>query len=221
MAKRQKTPLELAYAKEVKRIKQFLYRTGKRGYQFEEGILPPKPKKITEATRRRLKKITPEYMYKKAVYGGEATGGEIVSGIEGRKAERSLRSQKAAQTVKAKKEQQKSEVPYKPQKDVSFFNRTTIAGYRESIRQMPLQAQSTLNSWLDRLIAEHGEDKVAKMLNDGAANGVVLIPEIAYEEGLLYSYLSDMLNYLDATDDEREELSDAFMETEGIDLFDL
>lgn len=39
-------------------------------------------------------------MYKKAVYGGLASGGEIVPATEGVKLERSLRAKKAAETRK-------------------------------------------------------------------------------------------------------------------------
>lgn len=93
-----------AYAKERKRVKAFVRRAEKRGYSFPESIVPSIPKRKTEASIRKLKKLTKEVLYSKASYGGEATAGEIVSGKEGLKLERQLRANRAAKTRKEKKE---------------------------------------------------------------------------------------------------------------------
>lgn len=102
MAKRKskQTSNQRAYAKQVKRIKQFIRRAEKRGYLFTENVLPQQPKRVTQASIRKLAQLTPEKLYQKAVYGGEASGGEIVKGVEGIKLERKVRAQKAAQTRK-------------------------------------------------------------------------------------------------------------------------
>ena len=93
-----------AYAKERNRIKSFVRRAEKRGYSFPESIIPSIPKRKTEASIRKLKKLTKEVLYSKASYGGEATSGEIVSGKEGLKLERQLRAKRASETRKEKKE---------------------------------------------------------------------------------------------------------------------
>lgn len=93
-----------AYAKERKRVKSFVRRAEKRGYIFPESIVPSIPKRKTEASIRKLKKLTKEVLYSKASYGGEATYGEIVSGKEGLKLERQLRAKRAAEVRKEKKE---------------------------------------------------------------------------------------------------------------------
>jgi len=93
-----------AYAKERKRITAFVRSAKKRGYSFSESIIPAIPKRKTEASVRKLKKLTKDVLYSKAIYGGEATYGEIVSGIEGLKLERQLRAKKAAKTRKEQKE---------------------------------------------------------------------------------------------------------------------
>ena len=101
MAKRRKkTPAERAYSKQVKRIKQFISRAEKRGYQFSSNAIPQKPNRITQASVRKLAKLTPEKLYKKAVYGGLASEGEIVPATVGVKLERSLRAKKATETRK-------------------------------------------------------------------------------------------------------------------------
>ena len=89
-----------AYAKERNRVKSFVRRAEKRGYSFPESIVPSIPKRKTEASIRKLKKLTKEEMYSKASYGGEATSGEIVSGKEGLKLDRHLRSKEDAKSRK-------------------------------------------------------------------------------------------------------------------------
>lgn len=93
-----------AYAKERNRLKSFVRRAEKRGYSFPDTLIPSIPKRKTEASIRKLKKITKDVLYSKATYGGEATFGEIVSGKEGLNLERKLRAKKASETIKANKE---------------------------------------------------------------------------------------------------------------------
>lgn len=93
-----------AYVKERNRVKSFVRRAEKRGYSFPESIVPSIPKRKTEASIRKLKKLTKEVLYSKASYGGEAAFGEIVSGKEGLKLERQLRAKRSAETRKEKKE---------------------------------------------------------------------------------------------------------------------
>lgn len=92
------------YAKERNRLKSFVRRAEKRGYSFPDTLIPSIPKRKTEASIRKLKKLTKDVLYSKATYGGEATFGEIVSGKEGLKLERKLRAKKASRTRKANKE---------------------------------------------------------------------------------------------------------------------
>lgn len=83
------------YNRNVKRIKQFIRRAEKRGYKFPEIKLPRGAK---------IRELTPEKLYKKAVYGGAETFGDVVPAEQGRKLERSARAKKAAQTRKKNKE---------------------------------------------------------------------------------------------------------------------
>ena len=95
---------ERLYNKEISRIKRFVKNAEKRGYQFDLSFLPEKPKNIKITSVKKLKKITPDVLYSHAVYGGEASSGEIVSGKKGRHLERSLSAKKAAETRTKNKE---------------------------------------------------------------------------------------------------------------------
>lgn len=93
-----------AYAKERNRVKSFIRRAEKRGYQFQEDVVPAIPKRKTEASIRKLKKLTKDVLYEKAIYGGSESYGEVITGKEGRKLEREARAKRAIETRKANKE---------------------------------------------------------------------------------------------------------------------
>lgn len=56
------------YMKERRRIQSQVSRMKKAGYRFNEPVLPPIPKTITEGSIRRLKKLDKDTIYAKAVY---------------------------------------------------------------------------------------------------------------------------------------------------------
>lgn len=103
MAKKklQKSETQIQYEKQLKRIKQFVRRAEKRGYYFPEDIIPQKLKRPTKKSVEKLAKITPESLYKKAQYVVKETG-ELISGVEGRKAERKEAVKKAQESRKGK-----------------------------------------------------------------------------------------------------------------------
>lgn len=205
MAKKKvQTANQRAYSKQVKRIKQFIRRAEKRGYQFTEDVLPQQPKKITQASIRKLQNLTPEKLYQKAVYGGEASAGEIVKGTEGVKLERSLRAQKATQTRKYRLKEPTQEPTNTPgfippeniSEDTSFFDATVITGFKAHVRQFNERASNLLIGWLDRILATNDVHDVAIMLNDGAEAGNIVTYQIVYSVDKLYEYMSNMLDYL-------------------------
>ena len=213
MAKRRKqTPAERAYSKQVKRIKQFIRRAEKRGYQFSEDVLPLRPKRITQASVRKLAKLTPEKLYQKAVYGGLASAGEIVPATVGVKLERSLRAKKAAETRKyrlaetrkyrlAEPAQEPTNTPgFVPPENISedgtFFDAVVITGFKAHVRQFNERASNLLLSWLDRILATNDVHDVATMLNNGAEAGLIVTYQIVYSQDKLTQYMSEMLDYL-------------------------
>ena len=205
MAKsRKQTPAERAYSKQVKRIKQFISRAEKRGYQFSENILPQRPKRITQASVQKLAKLTPNKLYQKAVYGGLATEGEIVSAIEGVKLERSLKAKKAAETRKYRLANPVQELTNTPgfippeniSEDVSFFDAVVISGFKDHVRQFNEHASNLLLSWLNRILLTNDAHDVATMLNDGVEAGLIVTYQIVYSQDKLTQYMSEMLNYL-------------------------
>lgn len=225
MAKRKskQTANQREYAKQVKRIKQFIRRAEKRGYQFSENVLPKQPKRVTQASIRKLARLTPEKLYQKAVYAGEASFGEIVKGTEGVKLERSLRAKKAAETRKyrlAEPTQESTNTPgFVPPEnisnDTSFFDAVVITGFKAHVRQFNEHASNLLLSWLDRILATNDVHDVATMLNDGAEAGLIVTYQIVYSQDKLTQYMSEMLDYLpEAGSLFKAEMMDAMEEEE-------
>ena len=95
MSKKYKGKSEVvnAYKKELSRVKKLTKSMEKRGYILPENVIPQVPKKITEASVRKLKTITPEKLYEKSEFISEETG-EIFSGKVARGFERILSAQK-------------------------------------------------------------------------------------------------------------------------------
>lgn len=99
-----KSQLLKEYNKERNRIKRFIRNAEKRGYVFEPNLIPPKPKTITSGSVRRLSKIRPAQLYKKAYAISAVTGQPIT--VEQRKREiRTEASRKAWEARRRKKDQ--------------------------------------------------------------------------------------------------------------------
>lgn len=94
-------PVVKAYRKAVSNFFRRVRSMARRGYVID-AVLPKEPKKITEASVRRIKKISAN-LYKKSYFVTEE--GEVISGEKGRKYERSRSAKKAAETRKRKKQE--------------------------------------------------------------------------------------------------------------------
>lgn len=108
-------------ARHLKRIRSFLKDARERGFIFydrkvpkslvfksdvSEYSAPRTVKQPTAVTVNKLSKITPEYLYQRALWI-DPQSGEVMSGVEGRKVEQKRAAQKAAQTRKKNKAESK------------------------------------------------------------------------------------------------------------------
>lgn len=101
--------LERQAKQHIRRIKRFIRSAEARGYAFPDSVAPKLPKRVTEATIRRLDKIRPAYLYKKAVY--TSPEGVQVSGTKRRTQERSEQAKKAAETRRRRFIEDRNAVP--------------------------------------------------------------------------------------------------------------
>lgn len=206
MAKRHKqTPTERAYSKQIRRIKQFIRRAEKRGFHFNENVLPKRPNRITQASVRKLAKLTPDKLYEKAEYASPLSYGEIVPAIEGLKLERSARAKKATETRKYRLSEPRQEPtntqgflpPENISKDESFFENVVISQWFATLELFSNgEAYSLLRSWMTSTIKTDGKHNTAIMLQLGAENGHLLTWEIVYKNDNAVLYIGYMLDYL-------------------------
>ena len=56
----------MEFKKELKRIKRFIQSARKRGYEFDDNVLPKQPKRITRKKLEEIKNIKPSNLYDKA-----------------------------------------------------------------------------------------------------------------------------------------------------------
>lgn len=103
--KKKKTLNQLEYEKALKNLKRRIKAAEKRGFRFDKSeILPSeKPKRITKKRIESIKKLN-IYAQKGSTYLDDESG-KVVSGKVGQSIERKARAKKAAQTRKARKEQ--------------------------------------------------------------------------------------------------------------------
>ena len=110
-----KTPNQIAFEKELKRIRRAEQRLQKQGYIIDNRVLGrTKYQRYTKAAIERLKSIKPAELRAAAVH--ESNTGEIISGTEFYKQQRSEAAKRAAETRKIKKKK-KDIADYKQKKD--------------------------------------------------------------------------------------------------------
>lgn len=208
MAKQVKNTVKSEYTKQRRRIQSFIRRAEKRGYLFGDNVLPKIPKKITKASVRKLEKITPETLYKKALYGGEATDGEIVSGLEGLKAEKEANKQKrnrksqTPSTPKLPPTELPWSTPWEPTGEydagqASFYALVVVTEWYNTLDVYRNgEAYGLLHSWMNQMVTDNGAEDAAEMLQKAGDNGTALTADIVYKNDLALWYISELTQLL-------------------------
>lgn len=159
-----KSQLLKEYNKERRRIKRFIRNAEKRGYVFEPNLIPPKPKTITSGSIRRLSKIRPAQLYKKAYAISAVTGQPIT--VEQRKKEiREEAARKAWETKRRKKDQAEYEKIKSNREWQQMFNASKLVWdkVQSMIANVGIQQSESadlLNNLLNSEIEKYGADSV-------------------------------------------------------------
>lgn len=215
--RKKKTTLQLQFQKQRKRIQQAVNRAKKRGYEFPENIIPPTPKRVTKKAIERISNITPDDLYSKAIWVDHSTG-EVIEGKEARSLERKATAYKAAQTRK-QKQAEKQKIKEKPSHDVSpdintpvylpSFSNIIIQNFKADMARFPEVAYPLFMKWLDTLERQYEEDEIADMLEQAKQNGLFPDYTVAYRKDLVLSAISDMMEFLPASQGMKQEIADA------------
>lgn len=213
MARRKLTPIQRKYRKERRRIQNAIKRLEKQGYVLTDGLLPSVPKRVTQASINRLKKITIEAIYKKSVRLDVETG-EITPGIVARDKARSQRAKKAARKRAINREytHQENYAP-PPEQDYSRFPSwadIVLSNFESDvIRRFPLVAGPILEKWLTELLSKYDKEDVAEMLEKGAENGVFIDYKVAYRAELVMGAIAEFMEYLPIASGYKQDIMDA------------
>lgn len=177
------------YRKERQRIQRQINRMINRGYIVPENLLPPVPKTITKASVRRLAKIDTKTIYRKSQYLNLESG-ELLTGEQGRKFERSESARRAAQTRRERKQPT-------PPTAIPSITDIIIGNYfaqLNSFRNAPLV--QNLETWFNKILSEYGREETSKMLSDGIEAGYIINWEVLYNSDSFNTYITGMLEYL-------------------------
>ena len=159
-----KAELLKEYNKERNRIKRFIRYAEKRGYVFEPNLIPPKPKRIRSGSIRRLSKIRPEQLYKKAYAISAVTGQPIT--VKQRKREiREEGARKAWETRRRKKDQEeynriKSSKEWEQTFHASKLVWDRVQSMIANVGVQQSQSADLLNNLLNSEIEKYGADSV-------------------------------------------------------------
>ena len=204
MAKRKSklTPTQQEYRKERQRIQRQINRMTKRGYDVPD-LLPKIPKNITQASVRRLKKITTEKLYKESRFIDFETG-EILTSKEGQTLERSRR----------KKPKHKVQAPpptpvAPPEPDYVMFDNQILTVFSMEMTEIFGRNEKLFNyitRWYNRALEKYGAEEMAEVLEQAKAEGMFPGWEAVSDSEILVGKLEAITNLMAINAESREEL---------------
>lgn len=204
MAKRKPklTPTQQEYRKERQRIQRQINRMTKRGYDVPD-LLPKIPKNITQASVRRLKKLTTEKLYKESRFIDIETG-EILTSKEGQTLERSRR----------KKPKHKVQAPpptpvAPPEPDYVMFDNQILTVFTMEMTEIFGRNEKLFNyitRWYNRALEKYGAEEMAEVLEQAKAEGMFPGWEAVSDSEILVGKLEAITNLMAINAESREEL---------------
>lgn len=204
MAKRKSklTPTQLAYRRERQRIQRQINRMTNRAYDVPD-LLPKIPKKITEASVRRLKKITTEKLYKESRFVDIETG-EILTSKEGKKLELSRR----------RKPKQKVQAPpptpiAPPEPDYVMFDKQILTVFTMEMTEIFGRNEKLFNyitRWYNMSLEKYGAEEMAEALEKAKSEGLFPGWEAVSDSEILVGKLEAITNLMAINSESREEL---------------
>lgn len=229
MAKRKKqTPAERVYTKERRRIQRQINRLSKRGYDVPENLLPPRPKRITEASVRRLQKITTLKIYERSRFI-DFESGEILSGTEGRKLERQAAARRSAETHRIRRESQRKVRPPEtlqaqlPIVEYVQFDEQILTVFQMEMTEIYGRNEKLFNyisRWFKLARQRYGDEDLAEALEKSKANGEWPGWEGVSDSEILVGKLTGILDLIGGTVGGREEIVEALEQGEEWDMYE-
>ena len=191
-----------AYRRERQRIQRQINRMTNRGYDVPQ-LLPKIPKLITQASVRRLKKITTEKLYKESRFIDIETG-EILTSKEGQSLERSRR----------KKPKQKVQTPpptpiAPPEPDYVMFDKQILTVFTMEMTEIFGRNERLFNyitRWYNMSLEKYGAEEMAEALEKAKSEGLFPGWEAVSDSEILVGKLEAITNLMAINSESREEL---------------
>lgn len=208
MARKKLSAVQRAYTAQRKRIQNLMSSYRRKGYdvQFQ---LPSIPKRITPASVRRLQRITPEVV-RKQTFGVDYETGEQITYEKAQKQYVAERRAYRKQIEQAAQRQRNisTQVELERREITPSASTVIISNFRYHISFYPERARDIVSRWLSEQISEYGEAAVAKMLQESHDVGMWLEPKETYSGDLVQEMLSNMLDFLDISDEDKQAILD-------------
>lgn len=204
MARKRKTPNQIEYEKQMRRITRLIREVEKEGGKILENLVPPKPIRVSKKRLQTLKKITAKKIYSTSEFVDIETG-EIITPT----------SRAEFKRTRSKK----SEDKYKKQRPIGeqyrpTFSQIYINNYRSHLKEVDTYASSIILAWLNNMVDNYGYDDVAEMLKEAEDRGIVLTYERLYRSELAMQYVTELMTYFEErgymSEDEVADLTEAF-----------
>ena len=216
MAKSNKKPLtnkerlEREYNKQIRRIERRKKEMEQLGYVSDDVKTPTKPKKVTEGTIRRLKKITPKFIKEHSRIVSFETGEYASPNTKASERIAKENAILASETVTVKKAQGKVKTKSKTQSIyIAEMDDVIISNFLNLMKQLPIPVYDIIKKTVYRHIAKDGKGQVAEALQsmpDSAQNALLACTrpsDIGIIEFDTYLY-----NYMQLSEDEKEVIND-------------
>lgn len=206
---KQLSDVKQAYRKERQRIQRQINRMTKRGYDVPD-LLPKIPKKITEASVRRLKKLTTEKLYQESRFVDFETG-EILTSEEGRKLEK-VRRRRPKPKVKAPSPTATTPSPspsVPSEQDYVSFDTQILTVFTMEMTEIFGRNERLFNyitRWYNRSLEKYGAEEMAEALEKAKSEGMFPGWEAVSDSEILVGKLEAITNLMAINSESREEL---------------
>lgn len=198
--------LRKEYMKERRRFLAALRREEKKGFLFDESIVPDIPKRVTKKSVRDIKEMSTAEIRRSAVAHLDRETGEI------RGAQEVYREIRRKSTEKRRASHKKKTPPVPPEWRIALEQFYTQVEYYENsnARLAPM-----LREWMDGAVSVYGEKVCGTAIASAAREGYVLTYETVYKVEAYNTYTDGVRRHIDdtlgqeMTDEEMERYDDA------------
>ena len=171
-----------AYMKERRRIQNTMRRMEKQGFIYEENYLPTIPKRITQASVRRLREqYSTATVKREAKYKVDLETGEVQAAEEYRnqKAEETVRKMQAKRkTARARRKGQATEVDMLLERFYEYVDQFAFARYYPHLKSYVSKAEKRFGKW-----------ELAKAIYDLWGQGIIPDRDILYDKDKYAEYV--------------------------------